>query len=130
MMSLAHGYNTVVHDLPRFLVNYAHAQTVETRPTFERGGWGLGMRLWVGLQLTVYVSCLKTACKPAAAVAFFSRQYIEPLLLLTRNTQAKYASRSFICIICAGWVLVNCGLYLSLMHAGLKYRCSLRCGES
>ena len=51
-------------------------------------------------------------------------------LAYTRNTQAKYASRNFICIICAGWVLVNCGLYLSLMHAGLKYRCSLRCGES
>ena len=30
---------TIVHDLPRFLVNYAHAQTVDTRPTFRRGGW-------------------------------------------------------------------------------------------
>ena len=31
MASLAHGYNTVVHDLPRFLVHYMHALTVGTR---------------------------------------------------------------------------------------------------
>ena len=42
---MSDGYNTIVHDLPRFLVNYAHAQTVDTKPTFRRGGRGLGTRL-------------------------------------------------------------------------------------
>ena len=34
---IIHGYNTVVHDFPRFLGNYAHAQMVDTRPLFRRG---------------------------------------------------------------------------------------------
>ena len=29
----------IVPDLPRFLVNYAHAQTVDTRPLFRGGVW-------------------------------------------------------------------------------------------
>ena len=29
---ITHRYNTVVHDFPRFLGNYMHAQTVDTRP--------------------------------------------------------------------------------------------------
>ena len=36
----------VVHDFPRFLGNYMHAQTVDTRPLFRwGGGGGLGTRL-------------------------------------------------------------------------------------
>ena len=29
----------IVPDLPRILVNYAHAQTVDTRPLFRGGVW-------------------------------------------------------------------------------------------
>ena len=39
---ILYGYNTIVHDLPRFLVNYVHAQTVDTRPLFRgKGGGGV-----------------------------------------------------------------------------------------
>ena len=45
VMSELYENNTLVCDLPRFLVNYAHVQTVDTRPTFHRGGRCLGTRL-------------------------------------------------------------------------------------
>ena len=36
---IIYRYNTIVHDLPRFLVNYTHAQTVDNRPLFRGGVW-------------------------------------------------------------------------------------------
>ena len=38
---IIYGYNMIVHDLPRFLVNYVPAQTVDTRPLFRGEGCGL-----------------------------------------------------------------------------------------
>ena len=35
----------VVHDVPRFLVNYTHVQTVGTRPTFVCGGRSMQLLL-------------------------------------------------------------------------------------
>ena len=43
---IMHGYNIVVYDnLPRFLTNYAHAQTVDIPGYSFVGGYGLGVRL-------------------------------------------------------------------------------------
>ena len=36
---IIYGYNIIVHNLSRFLVNYVHAQTVDTRPLFRGGVW-------------------------------------------------------------------------------------------
>ena len=44
----------IVHALPRFLVNYAHVQTVDTRPLFRGGVWpGDKARAW-GTLIQVY----------------------------------------------------------------------------
>ena len=52
--------NTIVHNLPRFLVNYTHAQTVNTTPLCCGEGCGLGTRLhgptyWIQCRLWAYL---------------------------------------------------------------------------
>ena len=92
----------IVHDLPRFLVNYVHAQTVDTRPTFSRGGRGLGTRLHM-----YTCSCTRHDCKsPTRALQEQLNAGLSSVVTSNLNG-TSYSSVAFIVINCRIHVLVT-----------------------